>query len=273
MRKTTHIGSKIFSHLINRCARINHRPVIMMGNQKTGSTAIACLLGKATDSSVSQDFLYALRPSGQHLLFESGVPLKKLVQQNRVSFSKQIIKELDLIFCMDQVISCFPKGKFVFLVRDPRDNIGSILNRLKLPGNLDALSEKQLETLPHPAWRYIMEGTIYGIEGDDYIETLAKRWCCIIEQYEIYQSQMHLVRYEDFVADKVSCINQLAEQLGFSVIKDISGLVDIQFQPRGNRDISWEVFFGTKNLYAIETICGDKMKALGYKSVNNDLLG
>lgn len=251
----------------NIFGRINKKAIFIVGNQKTGSTAIACLLAKATQSSFAHDFLYFLKPSGQKMLFEQGIPFRKIVSRNKYFFSKQIIKELDLIFCIDQVFEVFPEGRFVFILRDPRDNIRSILNRLHLPGNQQQLSPEQWKNLPHPAWRDNLEGSLYGIHGNSYIETLANRWCYIIDQFERFRSRLHLLRYEDFIQDKVSCIEQLAEQVGLIPQTRINEYVDVQYQPRGDRTVSWEDFFGKQNLLLIEQTCLHKMNSYQYKPI------
>lgn len=251
-------------HFIKNLSPLNEKPVIIVGNQKTGSTAIASLLATATGNTISQDFLYSLTPSGQELLFKKKIPFDLFLRRNKSHFSSKIIKELDLIFCIDQVLSYFPEGKFVCILRDPRDNIRSILNRLNLPGNLNHLSEVYLNALPNNVWREMLKGTIYGTEGKFYIETLSKRWHWIINQYEKYQSHITLLRYEDFVSDKKSCIHQIAEQMDLEVINDIHDFIDIQYQPKGNNNVSWEVFFGKQNLEVIEKICKSKMQDYGY---------
>jgi hypothetical protein len=76
---------------------------------------------------------------------------------------------------------------------------------------------------------------------------------------------MILVRYEDFMKDKVGEIVGLARRLGLEPAYDIADRVDTQFQPRGRlRGIPWLDFFGADNLAQIETICADRMQQFGY---------
>jgi hypothetical protein len=76
---------------------------------------------------------------------------------------------------------------------------------------------------------------------------------------------MTLVRYEDFVKDKVGEITRLVRRMGLESVNDINGEVNVQYKPRGrNRDIPWDEFFGSENLARIEAICGKSMKRLGY---------
>ncbi|MEO0826406.1 MAG: sulfotransferase, partial [Cyanobacteria bacterium J06642_9] len=63
----------------------------------------------------------------------------------------------------------------------------------------------------------------------------------------------------------VAFIRWLATQLCLEYSTDIEEYVDNQFQPIGNRNISWIDFFGAKNLDRINHICRSKMLSLGYQ--------
>lgn len=76
---------------------------------------------------------------------------------------------------------------------------------------------------------------------------------------------MTLVKYEDFLADKHGFIARLAGQLHIPEKANIRDKLDVQYQPPGDRYISWEVFFGVENLKCIEQICSSRMKEFGYK--------
>lgn len=66
--------------------------------------------------------------------------------------------------------------------------------------------------------------------------------------------------------DKVGAIRNLAKQVGLNPINDITEYLNIQYQPRGNREISWQDFFGEANIHSIETICREQMDYFGYNS-------
>jgi hypothetical protein len=103
-----------------------------------------------------------------------------------------------------------------------------------------------------------------GLEGENYIDLLAERWKRAAAIYRENRDAMDLVRFEDFLDDKVRVICRLAETLDLEPVRDISDKVDVQFQPRGNRDVSWLEFFGAHNLRRIERICCHEMAELGY---------
>ncbi len=192
----------------NSLTPLHPSPVIIFGNQKTGSTAIAALLAQATDQTITQDIFYSLSQPWHLWMLENQKSFDQFVSQNPAKFSTAIIKEPSLIFYYPKLLQTFPKAKFVFLLRDPRDNIRSILNRLSLPGNLTHLTPELQENIPNYLWRIILDGQPLGIEGNTYIEKLAYRWNRILEIYRQNQQNITLLRYEDFLADKQTAIKQ-----------------------------------------------------------------
>ena len=122
-----------------RSVRFLPAPIIVLGHQKTGTSVIAALLGEATGKSVTIDMFHhnnKIRPFFREDIFNKKLSLRDFIQANALYFSTDIIKEPDLTFHYEALLNYFPKAKFVFVIRDPRDNIRSILNRLKISGNL-----------------------------------------------------------------------------------------------------------------------------------------
>lgn len=248
----------------NLGARIDPESIFLCGNYKTGSSAIASLLAIGTRRKKIIDLFWRTPGSIKRKLLKKELSLDWYVHRYRYLFSKKIIKEPDLIFYIDQLVTLFPRGQFVFLLRDPRDNIRSILNRLKIGGNQPDLTAEQFENLPNPLWKMIMEGSLFGTRGDSYIATQALRWKRILELYEQHTDNMILLKYESFLEDKIGTIRALAEQLGLSIKADITPYLDRQYQPRGDHSQSWLEFYGRENLDRIESICCDKMELYGY---------
>jgi hypothetical protein len=190
--------------------------------------------------------------------------LRDFVLSTRLSFARDIVKEPLLTFLYDQLVGLFPSARFMMILRDPRDNIRSILDRLKVPGFLEHIDPYDFSEI-NPVWRRVIDGSLIGLKGANYIEMLAVRWNKAVDIYLENANNITLIRYEDFLNDKVGAINQLALQLGYDAVNDISGKVDIQFQPPGNRDVRWQEFFGTANLDRINLICGERMQRVGYR--------
>ncbi|MEO8175179.1 MAG: sulfotransferase [Sphingomicrobium sp.] len=250
----------------NRLARINHQPLIFLGKGKSGTTAIAALFAEATGKSVALDipalFIDGIRPI---LLGRSD--LSEVVGRERLAFSHDIIKQPTLTWFFDELCECFPAAKFVMIVRDPRDNIRSVLNRMAVPGDLNDLSPAMIRNI-HGGWRWHFdEPWLLDLKGANYIELSANRWNLATDVYRTHSDRMLLVRYEDFMLDKVGSIGKLAKQLGLLVIKDIAANSERQFQPQGkDRGKSWSEFFGPRNLAIIERVCGSRMVEFNYPS-------
>ena len=230
--------------------------VIITGMQKSGTTAIAKLLGAAIDQTVISDPLYRLfekkdvdpRPC----LFSGKTTIKTLWKKQQHFFSAPIGKDPDFVFILPELIKLFPKAKFMFIIRDPRDTIRSICNRLDLPGNIAGDNNKHY-TIPS-AWKDCIEGKNPHFPGTNYIEILAHRW---VKMSQIYLENSHhciRVNYEDFRAGKSNTISKIVRELNTVQEHDIDHMKDIQFQPRGNPNVSWEEFYGENQLKTIEDI-------------------
>ena len=107
----------------------------------------------------------------------------------------------------------------------------------------------------------------FGVRGGNYIERLSRRWSLMARMYLDNQERMRLVRYEDFLGDKMGVIVGLAGELGLKPVNDITGRVSFQFQPAGDRNVDLEDFFGD-NLGAVERVCHVEMASLGYPAAS-----
>jgi Sulfotransferase family len=243
--------------------KINCAPIFVLGKEKSGTTVIAALLAKCANQTVTLDLPRLWGPM-ETRIHSGEVRFSDFVQNNRRYFSRDIIKEPCLTFLYSELKRAFPQAKYLMIVRDPRDNIRSILNRLGIHGNLENIDANTFSKIS-PGWQVVLDGRWLGLQGDTYIEMAAARWNYAVDVYLEHDNEMVLVRYEDFVADKIGMIKNLARQLGIPQAHDISDSINIQYQPSGNRSISWEEFFGRENLLRIERICGGRMKTFGYQ--------
>ena len=242
--------------------KINRQAIFIFGNEKSGTTAIAALL--ATYGGLTQTLDLPWRSSmvrDQDCLHSGKLSFDEFVEKYKFEFSSELIKEPALTFLYEQVAEVFTLSKAVFVVRDPRDNIRSILNRVKIPGNLERLTS--MDTIK-PAWQPVIDNRWLGLENEHYVNSLSARWNCAADVYFAHDDKLLLVRYEDFVADKIGTIERLAKALGISKVNDISDQLDVQYQPRGNRDVNLNEFFGLENMTRIEKICGSRMQRFGY---------
>ena len=154
----------------------------------------------------------------------------------------------------------------MFIVRDPRTNIKSLLNRLLIPGDLDALSLDNT-WIPNATWRSILEGRYLESGYTHYIDVLAHRWNAAVLVYLRHVNWYFLLRYEDFLQNKVETVNSLASSLGRQVIQDITPNVHVRYRYHASdyKRTSTCAFFGERNLSRINAICSEYMKLLRYK--------
>lgn len=242
-------------------------PIVMLGNQKTGSTAIAALLAEATGEPVTLDLQRAIKDVGWQLCVKYGVTeFEEVAHRYKEDFSRAIIKEPSLSYFYKEMVGLIPNAKFVFIHRNPYQNIRSILNRLKVPGNLQGIDYNDWPELKKtPVWRLALDSSWLGRPQGTYIEGMAHRWDVAARTYLDAKDDFISIRYEEFTQNKKAVIENLAHQLGLTVRKDISASVDVQHQPKGNRGVSPCDFFGEENLAVIRNICSESAEQLGYE--------
>ena len=248
---------------INR--RINPNPIFILGNQKSGTSAIASILGVFSGKITAIDlflsgFYYSLFLDWKC----KKISTKDFINKNKVEFSAEIIKEPHLSIFFDELKTEYPQSRFVLIIRNPFDNIRSILDRLDVEGNKTLLNKKDKKKFFH-SWKLLLENEWIGGSKNHYIEVLAERWNTICNVYLENKENIILVKYEDFMSDKNNTIIMLAKKLELSQNGEISNLLEKQFQPKGkrkNQDI--KLFFGDVNYSKIYEICKENMKKLDY---------
>jgi len=259
--------NRLTEYVRNQLAKVNESAVIVLGNQKSGTSAIAHLLADYGRLSKRIDIPPLWGSLGYGIdIMRGQIEFASVVKRYKTYFSRELIKEPMMTFFADKVIEVFPKGKYVFVIRDPRDNIRSSLNRRGIPGDLREIEER---LIPGPERNRIIIRTItdpstWGGGNENYVGVLAHKWNMAVDGYLNQQERMTLAKYEDFMSDKCGYIAELAKRLGIPKRNNINGNVDIQYQPRGNHNVSWEEFFGQRNLKRVERICGSRMKKFGY---------
>lgn len=242
---------------------VHPSPLLVLGNHKAGTTAITALLGRATGLPVTTELRRELTHASYVHLADGTLSMRELVQLNRAEFAKPVVKENHLTTFYPQLRAEFPSSRCLWIVRDPRDNIRSILNRLAIPGDRQQLTAGDLRGVPL-VWRLVLNGTWLGLAGDNYIEMLATRWNATSLAAAADPAGVTLVRYEDFRADKVGVIRSTAAVLGLDAPHDFTAHLDTQYQPRGDHAVSWEQFYGPDNLARIERLCAPVLSRFGY---------
>ena len=151
----------------------------------------------------------------------------------------------------------------MFIVRDPRANIRSILDRLKISGKQNKLTDEQWAKVP-PIWRLVLDGKWLNLTGENYIEMLAARWNFCTDLYLKRHEILKISRYEDFLKNKIGEIQRIAQSFELDARNDISECLEVEYQPKGrNQDVDWQLFFGN-NFARINKICGERMRLFNY---------
>ena len=243
--------------------------VFVTGMPKSGTTAIVKLMGIASAEKIVSDPFHLLDKRGvrfRDALFAGETSVPQLMRRYPSVFRGTILKDPNFIFFADAIAKAYPDAHWVFTVRDPRDNLRSVLNRLGLPGKAHEIELEKREI--GDTWRRVLEGRTPEIRGKDPIHRLAQRWVMMAE-IALASERMTLSRYEQFNADKQAAIAGLCDATGLRNAHSIAAYMDTQFQPRGDRDAVWEEFFGPPELAMILDICGPTMARLGYELGRN----
>lgn len=243
-----------YSHFMSKP---NRDALFIFGFQKSGTSAIAGLLAEKTGKSVTIDTKYLWQPYFDKIM-SNEIDMNSHVNRYSYPFSKFIIKEPNTTFFIKQLKEFFYLSKYIFIVRNPFDNIRSILNRLNLPGDLEDIDVDKV----HEDWKSFFSKS----KGKNYISVLANLWVKANNQSDITNSDSCvLVKYEDFNNDKEEFIEYISKKVGIEPKYSIGHIVDKQFQPKGERNIDLKIFYGEKNYKIIEDICCNLMKEFNYK--------
>lgn len=262
----SHLGSMrrwVGEGLRSTFVTVNPRPLFVFGNQKSGTSAIAVLLAELTGLSVTNDLQKEVYRTTYDKVVKGHTSLQQFIRRHKIEFSKDIIKEPVLTLLCNELFEAFPASRSIFVIRDPRDNIRSILNRLRIRGDLEDMDDAMWDSLS-PAWRLNLDSRWLGLDGGTYIDMMAARWNRLSDIYLSNSSRFALVPYETFMANKLGTLIEVAETLGLEAKNDVQSRLDVQFQPAGDRSVKWLDFFGPENLSKIERACRERMVHFGY---------
>jgi Sulfotransferase family len=244
----------------------DEKKILILGNQKTGSTAIADLIAKRSGNSVMLDIKSVLSEPSWLLEQRYGLAdFSNFLFQNRSEFNPIILKEPSLTFFYPELVKHFPHARYAFIIRNPLENIRSILNRLKIPGDLGEINMADWPELSYmPTWKLALDSTWLGCPPGNYIEALAYRWNVAAQVYLENNDDMHLIKYEKFLEDKVGEVDAACHYLGLTPTNDISEFLDRQYQSKGKVGIDPALFFGPENYAKIKKICDPIANEFGY---------
>ncbi len=245
-------------------------PIFVLGTQKSGTSAIAGLLGIATGLRATIDLQRDLASPLAPMVARGERSFRRFVRHHAEAFANPIVKDPNLTFLLPHLLERWTDAQIVFVRRDPVQTVRSVLDRLGIPGDLASIDEASIEAVP-PGWRSVLdsrwcERSSPGGEPDrprlHYVEELARR-CLLSDRIcdrAIAERAGRTIelRYESFRRSKAASIEALAERLGLEV-RDAEALreaVDRPFQPAGRAAaVEPEVFFGA-NLARLRRVAG-----------------
>ena len=253
-RQLMHSGKRTFSR---RKTEVNTSPVIITGNQKTGTSAIAALLAKATGTMATID-VFAKMGRVEYDVLDKKMAFREFRDAADTYFSSSIVKEPEFIFFMDQLLELYPTSNFVYIVRSPHENIRSIMNRLSPAKNSGEVEWSHIRKACRnaPLWELVFDSSRMPYKVGGVVETLAHRWVFAHEQLWKHSGRVVTVSYEGFKLNKVAVITSLANALDMPVKHSIEEFKDVQFQPAGHTSNKVE-FFCESDARLIDEICGD----------------
>src|SRR3990172_3865722 len=227
--------------------------IIVLGNQKSGTTAIASLLADYGGLSKTIDIPELWKMERD--IHAGKLSIEAFIASNSHRFSSELVKEPCLTFLYDELVKIFPDTRYVFVIRHPADNIRSILDRFNVPCNLD---QAEIDIPEHMVgWRNLFDGSLLKIHHKHYVARLAMRWVISTEIYLKNKDKIFLIRYEDFMQDKYGCIKRAAHALEVEKKHDIMPFLDRQYQSKGiSRGLPFIESFGEKNTGIIKELCG-----------------
>lgn len=224
--------------------------IIILGHQKSGTTAIATLIAKRSSLSYTADIVRSHR---NHIdwdyLHNKEIDFSSFSKKYKYEFSKSLLKEPELSFFYKDLKEQCSDRKFIFVLRHPVDNIKSILSRLKL-NSMSELKDSRIyrsELDKFPMWKSIL-GDI-----DNPIPALCKRWNDLVTIYEDNKENIYLIKYENFHENKKKSIDELCCYAEVKPINDINDLLNVQYQKKGSR-ISNTDFFRDEDILLMESL-------------------
>lgn len=247
----------------NASAQVHPCPLFVFGNQKSGTSVIAALIAANADLNVTIDFQPEVRFPTVPDVVSGHKTMRSFISRNRLGFSRPVIKEPALTFMAERILERWPSSKYVFVLRNPFENIRSILDRLQLPGDLETLDSANTSAVSL-TWGTVLDNRWLGITAEHYIEQLAYRWVYATECYKRFSDRFTLIRYEDFEGEKIKAIHDLVECVGLQPVASIDHLVDVQYQPAGRRGRTPQEVYG-ENLERLVDICWPLAQEFGYE--------
>ena len=114
-----------FRPIIWRFGRLHQSPILVLGIQKSGTTAIGASLAAHLDVPATRDPFYRIGDfTLEDRVFSGELPLARFIAAHRRFFRQPLIKEPSFTFFDQELRQVFPRATFLFVVRDPGTTSG-----------------------------------------------------------------------------------------------------------------------------------------------------
>lgn len=252
------IAGKSYRKIKNVIYKPNPNAILLFGLNKSGTSATINLIAHSANISILDDFPYKLGDWDDVVYGKEN--FIKYLNKHGYAFSKDLIRFPMNQQAIDFASSYFLMNKYIVTIRNPIDNIKSILSRLKLPGDLESLDVSKLNY--HSNWIKMLN------RKPHYIDSLIDCWNEAYSINEIINCPNAVIfKYEDFIDDKETYISQKVHELDLKPKNSIKEFVNVQYQPKGTGQNNLE-FFGERNLSKIVNQTKPIAKNFGY-DLNN----
>ena len=243
----------------------NYPKIIVLGNQKSGSSAIANLIAEYSDISRTIDIPEFIQYQSKIIKGEKN--FSSFIKKYPYRFSKYLLKDNHFSFYINDVEQCFPDSYILFVMRHPLDNIRSILDRVNMSGTDIIQSFNYIENKIEPNWKPILSNEFLPQISNKLLlyEGLAIRWKVAAQLYLKSKNKAQLVKYEEFDKNKMKTIQNICNLLNLKEKRDITPKLDYNFQQKGkNRNKNIIEFFDKEIIEKVEALCEEEMRELGY---------
>jgi len=226
---------------------------LIVGCERSGTSAISNLLHLATGKSILDD------PKEYWLKYPD-----IYANNGKFSFTQWIKLKINSIVKIPGFATIltnlskmhFGDFKTYYLIRDPRDNVAALLERV---------NQGKAELFLNTGW--------LDINNENIVEKLAMRWRRYLElamKYQKYDGDIIFIKYEDFFDNKLNTIKTISKQLNFYFDEDkISNGLGNQFRKSWNDRIRgpgrWKTDLYASDVNKINEICVKLMRIWGYE--------
>ncbi len=147
----------------------------------------------------------------------------RLIREPRIRY---LDKTISNVFRLDLIKEIFPDAAFVYLVRDPRANLASMLTGWCHERLRKKVFDRYVKAAGSEvtSWTYAAPPGWHNMLGMSLPEVCAWSWIQHVEAIRKFRDQGNpgiLLRYEDLVEDAPSVVDALADHLGLRVTPEI----------------------------------------------------